>query len=352
MQRDGLTRVTRRVAMFSPVAAHAAKGNAAKAARIDCQSHLFSEEFLKLLARRRTSPYVVTEGRDRYVIVGEWRRRILPKHTDLPSKLADMDRTGIEMAALSINDPGPELFGNDSGAMAVMLNDFIAEAVKQHPKRFFGLATLPFHSPDAMLREFDRAVNKLGMKGVLLYSNLDGRYPDEEPFRPLFAEAERLGIPLLLHPACPVTFQQTRAYEMVAMLGLMFDTTIALTRLILSGVLEKHPNLKLVCPHVGGALPYLVGRLDHQTMVLKRGADHITRPPSEYLKRVWLDTVNPIGLAIKYARDFVGPDRLLYSSDHPWVDPQLIIDQVEAQQFPAHDLSKLWSGNARALFRL
>lgn len=320
--------------------------------RIDCQSHLFSEEFLSLLARRKESPYVVTEGKDRYVVIDQWRRKILPKYTDVNAKLADMDRAGIRMAALSINDPGPELFGKDSPAMAVLLNDFVADTVRRHPDRFFGLATLPFNSTDSMLKEFDRAVSKLGMKGILLYSNLAGRFPDEEPFRPLFGEAERRGIPILLHPAHPVTYDATKGYEMVAGLGLMFDTTIALCRLILSGILHWHPNLKLVCPHVGGALPYLVGRIDHQTMVLKRGAENIRKAPSEYLRHVWLDTVTPIGLGIRYAWEFSGPDKLLYSSDHPWVDPQLIIDRVEGQKLPAADLSKLYSGNARALFRL
>src|ERR1700734_3740597 len=83
--------------------------------RIDCQSHLFAEEFLAFLAKRTQSPYVVREGADRYVIVNEWKRRILPKHTDVKAKLTDMDRAGIRMAALSINDPGPELFGKESG---------------------------------------------------------------------------------------------------------------------------------------------------------------------------------------------------------------------------------------------
>lgn len=332
------------------MAALAPAASAASPARIDCQSHLFSEEFLGLLEKRKKSPYVVREGKDRYVIINEWKRRIMPKHTDLDAKVADMDRTGITMAALSINDPGPEYFGKDSAAMAVMLNDFIADAVRHKPGRFFGLATLPFDSPESMLKEFDRATGKLGMKGILLYSNLDGHFPDEEPFRPLFAEAERRGIPILLHPAYPMTYQATKAYEMTAMLGLMFDTTIALSRLILSGVLDQHPNLKLVCPHVGGALPYLIGRMDHQTMVLKRGAEHIHRAPSVYLKRVWLDTVTPIGLGIRYAHDFAGPDKLLYGSDHPWVDPQIVIDQVESQNFSAADRTKLYSQNARALF--
>jgi aminocarboxymuconate-semialdehyde decarboxylase len=328
------------------------QARAAGADRIDCQSHLFSEEFLSLLAKRKESPYVVRQGAGRYVVIDQWRRKILPKHTDIDAKLADMDRAGIRIAALSINDPGPELFGKDSPAIAVLLNDFIADAVRSRPGRFFGLAVLPFNSPDAMLKEFDRCVSKLGMKGILLYSNLAGRFPDEEPFRPLFAEAERRGVPILLHPAYPTTYEATKGFEMAAGLGLMFDTTIALSRIILSGLLEKHPNLKLVCPHVGGALPYLIGRVDHQTMVLKRGAENIRKAPSEYLKQVWLDTVTPIGLGIRYAWEFAGPDKLLYSSDHPWVDPQLIVDQVEGQHLPAADLSKLYSGNARALFRL
>jgi predicted TIM-barrel fold metal-dependent hydrolase len=337
---------------LAAIGAAASTSAAAPAERVDCQSHLFSEEFLGLLEKRRESPYVAREGKDRYIIINEWKRRIMPKHTDLDAKLADMDRTGITMTALSINDPGPEYFGSDSAAMAVLLNDFIADAVRRHPARFFGLATLPFDTPDSMLKEFDRATDKLGMKGILLYSNLNGRFPDEEPFRPLFAEAERRGVPILLHPAYPMTYQATQGYEMTAMLGLMFDTTIALGRLILSGVLDQHPNLKLVCPHVGGALPYLIGRMDHQTMVLKRGADHIHRAPSEYLKRVWLDTVTPIGLGIRFAYDFAGPDKLLYASDHPWVDPQIVIDQVESQKFSSIDRAKVYAQNARELFRL
>ena len=223
--------------------------------RIDCQSHIISEEFLTLLEKRKDSPNVIRQGHDRFLVVNGWRRRVLPKMTNLPAKLADMDRTGISMAALSMNDPGPELFGKDGAAIAAMNNDYIAEVVKTHPQRFFGLAALPFETPDVMLMEFDRAVSKLGMKGILLFSNLNGRFPDQEPFRPLFGEAERRGVPILLHPARPVTLEATQDFDMSTMLGMMFDTTIALCRLILSGVLEQHPRLKLVCPHVGGALP-------------------------------------------------------------------------------------------------
>jgi predicted TIM-barrel fold metal-dependent hydrolase len=322
------------------------------AVKIDCQSHLFSAEFLALLEKRTTAPYVYRKGSDRFVVVGQWHRKLMPSHTDVDAKLAAMDKSNIAMTALSINDPGPELFGKDSPAMSRLLNDFIADTVRKHPKRFFGLATLPFDSAKSMMDEFDRAINKLGMKGILLYSNLDGRFCDEEEFRPLFAVAERLGIPLLLHPAYPLTYDATKGRDMTGGLGLMFDTTIALGRIIMAGILEQHPKLKLVCPHVGGALPYLIGRVDHQATVLKRGAENIKRPPSEYLRNIWLDTVSPLAQAIRYGYDFVGPDRLIFASDHPWVDPELIVGEVAKMKLPAADEAKIFSGNARKLFNL
>jgi predicted TIM-barrel fold metal-dependent hydrolase len=190
------------------------------------------------------------------------------------------------------------------------------------------------------------------MKGILLYTNLAGKFPDEPEFRPLFGRAVELDVPILLHPAKPTTIEFVKGYEMTSSLGNMFDNTIALTRIIMSGILDEFPKLKLVCPHLGGTLPYIVGRLDHQTRVLKRGPAYLTRPPSEYLKSIWLDVVSPLPLAIKFGRDFMGPDRLLFSSDHPWVEPALIIDSVKGAGLPVDDEEKIFSANARKLFRL
>jgi predicted TIM-barrel fold metal-dependent hydrolase len=264
-----------------------------------------------------------------------------------------MDANGIQLTALSINDPGPEVFGKaEADTIARMLNDYIAAIVTKHPDRFFGLAVLPFEATDATLAEFDRCVDKLKMKGILLYSNLNGEWPDEPRFRPFWEHAERRGIPVLLHPARPMTLDAVSGYNMAGGLGLMFDTTIALTRIILSGLLEDHPRLKLVCPHSGGALPYLIGRIDHQTFVLKRGMENIRKRPSEYLKQVWFDTVSPIPMAIRYGIDFGGPHQMLFSSDHPWVDPGLIVKAVDSLKLPADDARKVYSANARRLFGL
>lgn len=330
----------------------AALAEAPPAFRIDCQSHLFCPEALDLMARRKNDPRVYFKDGTRFLQMGDWLRKVPPLYTDVDAKLAAMDAAGIAQTALSINDPGPEWFGTDGPAVAQMLNDFIAGLVRQHPRRFFGLCVLPLQDMRVSLGELDRCVRRLGMKGILLYTNLAGRFPDEPQFRPLFARAVELDVPVLLHPAKPITTDLVKAYEMTSTLGNMFDNTIALTRLLLSGLLDEFPTLKLVCPHLGGTLPYIVGRLDHQIHVLKRGPQKLQRKPSEYVRSIYLDVVSPLPEALRFAVDFSGPERLLFSSDHPWVDPLHIIDTVAAARLPAATEQKIYSHNARQLFRL
>jgi predicted TIM-barrel fold metal-dependent hydrolase len=320
--------------------------------RIDCQSHLFCPQVVALMEKRTSDPRVFTRDGVRVVQMGDWLRKIPPHYMDVTVKLATMDASGIAVTALSINDPGPEWFGADGPAVAQMLNDFVAGIARQHPTRFFGLCVLPLQDMRASIAELDRSVQKLGMKGILLYTNLAGRFSDEPEFRPLFARAVELDVPILLHPSKPVTTEFVKGYEMTSSLGNMFDNTIALTRIIMSGILDEFPRLKLVCPHLGGTLPYIIGRLDHQTQVLKRGPAYLTRRPSEYLKSVWLDVVSPLPLAIKFGHEFMGPDRLLFSSDHPWVEPSVIIDCVAAAGLSGEDQEKIFSRNAQKLFRL
>lgn len=327
-------------------------GSPARPFCIDCQSHLYCPELIKVMERRSTPPYAYRKDGQIYVVVGQWHRRLRPNHMDVEAKLADMDKAGIDVTVLSINDPGPELFGDEGPRVARLVNDFLADVSRAHPQRFVPVVFLPLQDMEFSLRELDRGVEKLGMKAVFLYSNIAGHFPDEPRFRPLFERVVRLDIPLFLHPAYPVTYEQTKGHQLTAGLGLMFDTTIALARLILAGVFEEFPNLKVVCPHLGGALPYLIGRLDHQTQVLKRGAEHIRRPPSEYLKQVWVDTVSPLPLAIRFAYEFFGPDKLLFGSDHPWVDPQVIGDCVRQAGLPPADYRKVMGENARSLLRL
>jgi len=319
---------------------------------IDCQSHLYCPAHLALMEKRTSDPIVYQKDGARFVKMGDWHRKVLPDHSDVEAKLASMDSAGIAQTALSINDPGPEWFADQGPEVAAMLNDYVTGIVRRYPRRFLGLCVLPLQDQRASQTELDRCVSTLGMKGILLYTNLAGRFPDEPPFGWLFERAVELDLPVLLHPALPVTAPQVKGYEMISSLGNMFDDTIALTRLILSGILDRLPRLKLVCPHLGGTLPFIIGRLDHQVTVLKRGPKYLTKTPREYLRQVYLDIVSPLPQAMRLAYDLMGPDRLLFGSDHPWVDPVTILDCLQKAGLPQAAETRVLRDNARRLFNL
>ena len=139
---------------------------------------------------------------------------------------------------------------------------------------------------------------------------------------------------------------------MIGMMGLQVDNSFALLRLILSGILERHPHLQLVMPHVGGILPYMSGRIDHQTEVLGRAREHIAQPPSAYLRRIYLDTVSPSVQSLQYAYEYSGADRLLFGTDHPWVDMPRFVRLIEEMPIPEADKARIFGKNAVKLFDL
>lgn len=319
---------------------------------VDCQSHLFLPEVVDMMRKRKTDPTVYDKDGTTFLKMGDWLRKIPPSYLDIEVKLAAMDANGIDITMLSTNDPGPECFGDDGVAVAKLIHDSLAAVIAKHPTRFRGLCTLPMQNEKAAAEELDRCVKKLGFKGILLYTNLDGVWCDEPQFRWLYSRAEEMGVPILLHPSKPMTTEQTKGYELASTLGIMFENTIALAHLIASGLLDKHPKLKLVCPHLGGALPYICGRMDHQITVLKRSTQTLQRKPSEYLRSIHMDIVSPLTEAMRFALDFTGPDKLLYSSDHPWVAPEAILGPFRKLNLPEDISSKILGSNARALFNL
>jgi aminocarboxymuconate-semialdehyde decarboxylase len=342
----------------APLAASAADTHsrdpqpATRASLIDCQSHLFFPEVLDLMRRRKSEPLVYDQTGTTILKMGDWLRKIPPPYTSVEAKLAAMDASGIELTLLSTNDPGPEWFGADGTAVAQLIHDSLAGVIARHPKRFRGLCTLPLQNEKAAAAELDRCVKQLGFVGILLYTNLAGAWCDEPQFHWLYARAEELGLPILLHPSKPMTTEQVKGYELTSTLGNMFENTIALARIIASGLPDRHPKLKLVCPHLGGTLPYICGRMDHQLHVLKRGPQNLQRKPSEYLRSIYLDIVSPLPEAMRFALDFSGPHKLLYSSDHPWVQPNEILEPLRSLKLPVATEAKILRGNAQTLFRL
>lgn len=322
--------------------------------RVDCQSHVFPPAYADILCENRG--FVVTEkDAARYrVSYGDVQSFVLNlEEYDPARKLRDMDAAGIDVSLLSVNIPGPELLEPERGIEgARACNDYLAELCGQYPERFAGLASLSLQDPESAMDEFDRAINTLGLRGVVLFSHIAGKPVDAKEFEPIYERAEKQQVPLVLHPTVPTWGDVVTDYSMIPMLGFMVDTSIAMLRLILGGVLERYPDLLIIHPHCGGVLPYLMPRIVEQTEVKRRGRAHITRSPEDYYRNVYIDLVSPSALAMQHVYDFSDADHLIFGSDHPWVPIEEILRHFDTLKIPGADKKKILGGNACKLFKL
>ncbi len=322
---------------------------------IDCQSHVFPRAYAELLTRNTNTLRTTRVDDGVYLInYGDVQRfRLDLDSYSAERKLRDMDASGVDMSVISVNIPTPDMLDPDLASEGARIcNDALAELCARHPDRFVGLASLPLNDVPAAIAELDRAIDELDLRGVFLPSHVKGAPLDAPQFEAFYAHVAGRGVPLVLHPAVPVWGEAVNEHSMIPMMGFMVDTSFAMLRLILGGVMERRPTLKVLHPHVGGVLPYLMGRVVEQTEVKGRGGDHISQSPRETYKRVYLDLVSPDPLAIRYAYDFAGADRLLFGSDHPWVSIDAILDIVRGLDIPAGDKDMLLESNARELFRI
>ena len=321
---------------------------------VDCQSHIFPREYAELLTRNRNS-LRATGGDGVYLIDydGVQRFRLDLDDYSPVGKLRAMDSAGVDMSVISVNIPTPDMLLPELAAQGARIcNDAIAELCQRHPQRFIGIASLPLNDAAAASIELARAVNELDLRGVFLPSHINGLPVDDSRFEPIYAQAADLGIPLVLHPTVPVWGDAIGDHSMIPMIGFMVDTSIAMLRLILSGIMERQPALKVVHPHVGGVLPYVMGRVVEQTEVKRRGRDNIAQSPRETYRRVYFDLVTPDSLAMNYAYQFAGASQLLFGSDHPWVSIDAIMGYLRELDCAEAEMAQILGGNARDLFRI
>lgn len=321
---------------------------------IDCQSHVFPKAYAELLTHN-TNTLQTTGGDGVYLInYGDIQRfRLDLNDYSAEQKIKDMDHSDVDMSVISVNIPSPDLLIPELAVKGAQIcNDYIAELCTQYAGRFVGIASLPLNDVPSAIVELDRAIDELDLRGVFLCSHLNGKHLDAPEFEPFYAHVAQRGVPLVLHPTVPMWGETIKDYSMIPMLGFMVDTSIAMLRLILGGVLERHPALKVVHPHVGGILPYIMGRIEEQTEVKRRGRDNITKSPRDYYKQVYLDLVSPDQLAMKYAYEFASSDQILFGSDHPWVTIDTILDFVKQIDCSDSDLEKMLGLNALNLFSI
>jgi len=322
--------------------------------RIDCQSHVFPAEYAEILERNPLPPQAIPQDGGYVITYGDVQSfRLRQEVYAIDGKIRDMDSAGIDISILSMNMPGPDMLAPELRIEgAKVCNDFIAGVIQKYPDRFSGLACLPWQDTTAAVAEIDRAVDDLDLKGVVLYSHIGGDPVDSPVYDPVYQHAEKRGMPIVLHPTVPVWGEHVKDHSMIPMVGLMVDHSFAMLRLILGGVLERYPKLQVVQPHAGGVLPYLWGRIVNQTEIMGRGMENISRSLDHYYKRVYLDTVSPSPLALRFAYDFAGCERLLFGSDHPWVSIDTFTRLVEDMRIPQKHKARIFGLNAQKLFRL
>ncbi len=322
--------------------------------RVDCQSHIFPEAYAEII--RRNTGFVQAQEKDGTYLIsyGDIQKFTLNTQVyDPKRKLKDMNDAGIDISILSTNIPGPERLLPELGIEGSrIINDYIAELCTEYPGRFYGLASLPLQDVPSAMNELKRAVHELDLRGIVLYSHINGKPVDSPEFESLYDQTEKLQVPLVLHPTVPTWGDVIKQYSMIPMIGLMIDTSIAMLRIILSGILERHPDLLIVHPHCGGVLPYLMPRIEDQTEVKRRGRENIKASPGQYYGKVYMDLVSPSALAMQYAYDFSDADHLLFGSDHPWVTVQTIMRHFNALAISEEDKTKILGLNACRLFRI
>jgi aminocarboxymuconate-semialdehyde decarboxylase len=271
-------------------------------------------------------------------------------------KIRDMDEKGIGFYLLSSTPFA--FFYEIEEELAVELaryeNDHLSEMVKKYPDRFAAIATLPMHIPSEALKELERAVKQLGLRGIEIGSHIGKRELGDEAFWPVYEALEALNVPIFIHPHHVAGLDRLQDFYLNNLIGNPLDTTIAATKLIFSGVLEKYPGLKFILAHGGGQFPFIIGRIEHGYEVRPEPKEKIHRPPREFLKNFYFDTITHNPDALRYLIAFAGSDHVLLGSDYPYDmgDPDPVGTVSGLKGIKAADRKKILRENAVSLFGL
>jgi len=266
-----------------------------------------------------------------------------------------MDRYGVDVGVLSNTGGRIEQGGDRARALELcrILNDEFADAHAKHPHRFKAFARLPMLDMDDALREMERCYGDLAMHGVMLPTNLAGRYLDEPFYEPFWAALVAANKPLFLHPAnapCQTNWNRFSLHQKILW---PTDTTLAISRIVYSGVFDRHPDLKLIAAHLGGIILVYPDRLNW-----REGKVECKSEPESYFKKIYYDTAGPIRAAfIKLACDTAGADQILFGSDYPHGrggrDDQffpMTLKAIDDLDLSREDKEKIYYRNAKQLF--
>ncbi|MFF0157140.1 amidohydrolase family protein [Streptomyces sp. NPDC005263] len=283
--------------------------------------------------------------------MGGWPTWSVQAHLDL------MDRNGIEKAMLSMSSPGVH-FGDDKAArlLARRVNEYTAELARDHLGRFGTFGSLPLPDVDGALEEIAFSFDELGADGVALLTHTHGVYLGDQRLDPVFAELDRRRAVVFLHPTSPACWEQSALGRPRPMVEYIFDTARTVTDLVMAGVLTRHPNMRVIVPHCGGAIPVLADRIN-EFMSLFLHARQPSGPDAvQQLRGLYYDMAGTaFPRQVPALLKLVDPDRVLFGSDYCWTPAQLAdahIAAIDAAEPPARDTTwrSLTTANAKRLF--
>ena len=322
--------------------------------KLDLHTHYYPEIFFQMI---RDTPSEFSFAKDptgRTIITHRGARffGVTAPMSDPNKRLEDMDRVGIDVEVISLSTPN--IFFSDETRqpeVARTLNDAYAELIAKHPTRFKGFASIPMDAPDAALDELHRAIDNLKLNGVVLLSNIRGRALTSPAYRPFFEEANRMNLCIFLHPMLPANPEPYTEYVLGPLVGFPFDTTLAVARMCFDGMLRELTNIRWVIGHLGGAVPYLMERLDSGYRDFAECRVNIDQPPSTYLKRLYYDTVTFSSYNLRMARDLVGVDHMVMGSDYPHLlgSIERSVSSIQELGIPEYEKEKIFSETALSI---
>jgi len=291
---------------------------------IDAHAHICTEETMNLL--NKETPKVASSLKQYEKDVFEWSfcgtpYRPFPRGGfDIEQRLKDMKASDVDMQVLS-NTPQTFMYNQDAGmttAASIVQNDQIAKHVRDYPRSFHGIATLPMQAPNAAADELQRAISKLGLKGMQIGSNINGKNLDEPEFEPVWAVANQHRAFCMVHPNNVAGLDRMKNYYLNNLIGNPLDTTIAAASLVFGGVIERFPNIKFFMVHGGGFTPYQAGRWQHGWHVRPEPKKHLKKPPAETIRTLYWDTILHSRPQLEFLVKEFGASHVMLGSDYPY----------------------------------
>jgi predicted TIM-barrel fold metal-dependent hydrolase len=313
---------------------------------IDVHAHYFPDDYLALLEKLGDPAAGPARSVYSQMLAGASEQH-------LEARFAMMDRAGVQRQALSVG-PALPYFANESAALdtAHAANDSYAAIVSRFPNRFVAFGVTPLPHIDSSLREIDRALDELHMAGITMGISVLGRMVTDPVFEPIYAELDRRHAVLFMHPAgsgCCSPFIANHGLSWP--IGAPMEDTVFVSHLIQRAIPLRYPHVKIIVPHMGGLLPMVLDRLDHQRHFF--AANH-PEAPSATVRRLWYDTVGHGSIpALQCAHRTLGSDRLVYGSDYPFQlhDEYLrSVSYIRDAGFSPEDVDRILNRNAESLF--